>query len=346
MHIFESIFLDCFNGISQFCEIIGFFSLIRFFRRKRIIILMYHGITAQHHPVANFDGKHVEKEKFEKQLCHLKKKYTLISLNDYMDKKKTLPNNAVVLTFDDGYANLYTQILPILKKEKIPITIFIPTGYISKEQMGWYDKITYAISVTKEKSIIVNEKKYFLESEKQKCAAILELKINVAGSPEKREQIIEEVFKVTNAQKKTTAEDFCYLPWEQCKEMQEEGVIFGSHSVMHPLLTKEKERLKEELSESKKAIEKNLGKKCIVFAYPFGDYDNCIAEKTEAEGYICAVTTEYGTNTRKTNPFELRRIAINNLYSEKLFPLLLLCNFRGFHHSILVAYSKLRKVFH
>jgi hypothetical protein len=49
---------------------------------------MYHGVTAQHNPVSNFDGKHVAKETFEKQLIYLKKHYSIISLKEYMEWKQ------------------------------------------------------------------------------------------------------------------------------------------------------------------------------------------------------------------------------------------------------------------
>lgn len=350
MRKIEKIFLDSAGLCSQLCEVVGIFPLARYINRNKVIILMYHGITAKHDPVVNFDGKHVEVTLFEKQLEHLKEKYSIISLSDFIaarEGKKLLPKNSVLLTFDDGYKNMYTQLFSVLKNKQTPITIFLPTGYIGKNVMGWYDAITAAIAGTKEKEVIIAGKKYVLEKEKQKCAAILELKIKASENPNIKKQLIAEVFAKTKFSKKiAVTEDFSYLTWEECKEMQKATVTFGSHSVTHPFLTKEQNKEGEkELSDSKEFIEKKLGQECVAFAYPFGDYNAAIAQQTKNAGYLLAVTTTYGKNVLNTNPYKLKRIAISNMYNAKIFPLLLITNFGKFHHSIIVAYSKIRQLF-
>ncbi len=349
MRKIEKIFLDCAGFFSQFCELIGISPLVRFLNRNKVTILMYHGITAKHDPVANFDGKHVKVTRFEKQLAHLKRRYSIISLGDLMEArlgKKVLPTNPVLVTFDDGYRNMYTQLLPLLKKENIPVTIFLPTAYIGKNEIGWYDAIAAAIAQTKEKEITVAGKRYLLEKEKQKCAAILELKIQASENPKIKEQLIAEVIVQTKFNAEKRDEDFSYMTWEQCREMQHAEVTFGSHSITHPFLSKEKDaEVEKELCESKRIIERKLGEECTVFAYPFGDYDSRIAEQTKKAGYLLAVTTAYGKNTKETSSYKLKRIAISNKYNERIFPLLLIVNFGKFHHGIIVLYSKLRKAF-
>lgn len=45
----------------------------------------------------------------------------------------------VCLTFDDGYRDNYTDALPILKKEQIPFTVYVTTGFVDdKQSMWWY----------------------------------------------------------------------------------------------------------------------------------------------------------------------------------------------------------------
>ena len=66
-----------------------------------------------------------------------------------------------------------------------------------------------------------------------------------------------------------------YLSWEQCKEMQDSGLVeIFSHSKRHVFYDKLPVRMiRDDVVESYKIIEENLGRKDLkVFAYPYGAY--------------------------------------------------------------------------
>ena len=66
-----------------------------------------------------------------------------------------------------------------------------------------------------------------------------------------------------------------YLSWEQCKEMQDSGLVeIFSHSKRHVFYDKLPVRMiRDDVVESYKIIEENLGRKNLkVFAYPYGAY--------------------------------------------------------------------------
>ena len=68
-----------------------------------------------------------------------------------------------------------------------------------------------------------------------------------------------------------------YLDWEECLEMQNSGIVeIGSHSKKHVFYDKRSVReLRDDVKESYKEIEKNLGKQDLkIFAYPYGAYTN------------------------------------------------------------------------
>ena len=105
-----------------------FFLLIRdilniFINFREISVICYHSISEEKLSLA------VSPKVFDEQISFLKKnKYVFVTIDDIIDfinKKKFLPKKAVAITFDDGYADLYFNALPILKKYKIPVTIFI-----------------------------------------------------------------------------------------------------------------------------------------------------------------------------------------------------------------------------
>ncbi len=72
-------------------------------------------------------------------------------------------------------------------------------------------------------------------------------------------------------------DDIKYLGWEECLEMQNSGIVeIGSHSKKHVFYDKRSVReLRDDVKESYKEIEKNLGKQDLkIFAYPYGAYTN------------------------------------------------------------------------
>src|ERR1039458_6201328 len=72
-----------------------------------------------------------EKKLFKKCVRWLlKNKYTFISTDDLveiLEKRKTCPKKAALITLDDAYKNNMANVIPVAKEYNIPITIFAPT---------------------------------------------------------------------------------------------------------------------------------------------------------------------------------------------------------------------------
>jgi peptidoglycan/xylan/chitin deacetylase (PgdA/CDA1 family) len=121
------------NKINQFAQ------LLEMDRRKeqplKLPILVYHYIeivTDTRDTIRK--SLSIMPSIFEQQLQILQQnEYTPISLNDlinYYHNKQNLPQKPIILTFDDGYEDFYTDAYPILQKYQIPATIYITTGFI------------------------------------------------------------------------------------------------------------------------------------------------------------------------------------------------------------------------
>lgn len=94
-----------------------------------IPVLMFHSIT-------DVTGNEVQlsKGKFKQEMQYLKDKgyttLTLTELYDFFEKNKPIPQKSVVITFDDGYVDNYTNAYPILKEFGFKATIFDITGTV------------------------------------------------------------------------------------------------------------------------------------------------------------------------------------------------------------------------
>lgn len=101
-------------------------------RRFPAAILMYHSIGTNPHFFT------VTPEEFRWQMSYLKdhgyRVLPLLDLVDLLMQKKSIPTNTVVLTFDDGYEDNFTNAFPILKEFQFPATIFVSTDFIGQER--------------------------------------------------------------------------------------------------------------------------------------------------------------------------------------------------------------------
>lgn len=106
-------------------------------------ILMYHYINDEE-PSRSKLG--VSVKSFERQMRFLKEhKYNVISLEEFVTLIKNgrrLPLKTVIITFDDGYLDNYTNAYPILKKYNLPATMFVVIHRIGRhmgndDYMSW-----------------------------------------------------------------------------------------------------------------------------------------------------------------------------------------------------------------
>lgn len=132
--------------------------------------------------------------------------------------------------------------------------------------------------------------------------------------------------------KKISLSDFCPtdieikpLSWEQIKEISNNGIEIGSHSLSHPnLLVVDSKTAKSEIAGSKKITEEMISKKVKYFAYPHGSkqsYNTTIKKIVKESGYEKAYTNILGFNTKDTDPYDLRRIRIysnDNMFRFKM----------------------------
>ncbi len=96
---------------------------------KNIPTLMYHAVSDNTWGISEL---FVSPAELEKQLVYLKDNgYTTITFEDF-DNLANI-EKPVLLTFDDGYEDNYTNLLPLLKKYKAKATVFVITGEIGNE---------------------------------------------------------------------------------------------------------------------------------------------------------------------------------------------------------------------
>ena len=107
---------------------------------KAVPILMYHNIN-DNYSIENSNVE-ISNATFKEHMEAIRDTgYSTITFTEYINYcngKGSLPEKPILLTFDDGYLNNYTNAFPILKEMNMKATIFIVTG-----RMGMQGGVTY-----------------------------------------------------------------------------------------------------------------------------------------------------------------------------------------------------------
>jgi peptidoglycan/xylan/chitin deacetylase (PgdA/CDA1 family) len=115
------------------------------------------------------------------------------------------------------------------------------------------------------------------------------------------------------------SQDQTYMRPDQVKQLAAAGWEIGSHSLNHIDLTRAPERQRNEVVESRKQLEAELGIPVLTFAYPFGSLDSSAVDYVHYAGYIAAMGLGPTVDQGIGNLFNLQRRDIKGSYDLRLF---------------------------
>ena len=123
------------------------------------------------------------------------------------------------------------------------------------------------------------------------------------------------------------------MTWDQLRELKKSGLFdFQSHTYWHPNFKRDKKKLSPseyersvemQLRKSKGRLEKELGVKVDMLAWPFGLYDEELIGKASASGYVAAFTIERHHTSASDNLMTLPRYLMINADKGKTFEAIL-----------------------
>ena len=149
---------------------------------KEYIIFLFHGVIKKKNrdKIRNYTNKHILEKDFISFLKQVRKIGNPIKIDDleyYKMKKKILPKKSFLISFDDGYENNYSVVIPILKKLKIPAVFYFSTDFVENNSMSWIDKIEHCFENFNGKiSLPWRSKKILLNNKKNKIKYLNEIR--------------------------------------------------------------------------------------------------------------------------------------------------------------------------
>ncbi len=289
--------------------------LLRRARGRAIAIVMYHGVTRDPLPAANWCQ--LDAARFAEQIACLVAHYTVLPLREVVDRLgrgAALPRATAVLTFDDGFRNVLTTAHPVLAKHRLPATVFLVTDHVGTRQPAWPDRLFHGFMSTTARQVTVDGTGFDLLGATARAAAwrIMTARLKALDDA-RREEALGRLTAMLAAAPVPDDSPLATLDWPEIEELARAGVEFGSHTRTHRILSRCSEAVQEdELRASRDVIRERLGR-CELLAYPNGARADFTA-RTQAlaarVGYRCGLTTEPGLNRTSADVFALRRVPV------------------------------------
>jgi peptidoglycan/xylan/chitin deacetylase (PgdA/CDA1 family) len=254
--------------------------------RGGIVVLGYHRIGNGEDPF----GMAVSLEHFRAHLEVLTRHAHPMRLSEAVDAvaARRIPPRAVVVTFDDGYADTCREALPLLERAGVPATIFVTTGYQGRE--FWWDELARIMMGTAtlphrlDLDVRGQLSSWILRSGEEKGPGDRRLRLNALMSLAAdlrtlpaldRERAMQalRVWAGTAVETQSSSRPRALLPDEIRRLAASSHVDIGAHTVSHSELTALPSReQRREVQESREELERITGTVVTSFSYPHGAY--------------------------------------------------------------------------
>jgi peptidoglycan/xylan/chitin deacetylase (PgdA/CDA1 family) len=298
--------------------------LTRLRQEHPCIILLYHRIIDESSKYLNKGAVvHHHINDFKREIPYFKRNFQILSMDEIVNHIKLgkgFRRPSIAITFDDGYLDSYTLAYPVLRKHRVPATIYLTTGLVGTLDRVWTEQIGLAFLETQKNhfnfSALFGDKTIPIKTKEEKEQANSDVSETLKLRPDdERRELIQKLFEKLEVSEKfgRVFGERMMLNWDEVQEMAKNGITIGSHSHTHPILSRMPiQKAKEEILNSKKILEKNVDIKVKHFSFPNGreeDFSEELRDYCREIGFESICSVIYGANdASKKNQFTLKRV--------------------------------------
>ena len=303
-------------------------------------IVMYHYVRDLKH--TRYPGiKGLDIREFKEQIAYIDRHYQVVTMEEVIESleyAKPLPKKALLLTFDDAYADHFDYVYPVLDKYKMQGSFYVPAKVIEEHTVLDVNKIHFILASVEDINVIIKELRRLLEKYRGdyglKSFETYFEKLAVANRHDTKEVIfvkrllqvelpevlrniiVNELFEHYTQLDEASFSRELYMDKEQLSHLLRQGMHIGNHGYDHYWWDRLDEvALTQELDRSLDFMEKlGVDMQRWTACYPYGGYKDETMEVLKQRGCKLAVTVEAEiADVSKEQRFNLPRLDTNDL---------------------------------
>lgn len=285
-------------------------------RRHRLLILCYHGVSK--YDEHEYSSLYISAETLRRRMeCVAQARCNVLPLAEALQRLQngTLPDRAVVITFDDGFHDFYSVAFPILQSFGYPVTLYLTTYYVEfnrpvfdpmcsyllwkgrhKQQLHWPEVFPAPVALDDDGRLSAT-------------AAIKQFATAQKFSSQQKDDLLDRLAQALGLdyQELCRKRVMHLVTSEEARELAAQGVDLQYHTHRHRVY-RNRERMFTELEDNRRRIVTFTSHEPSHFCYTGGFYLPEYPVYLKEYGIVSATTCEAGLCTAQTDPLLLPRL--------------------------------------
>ncbi|HZJ73571.1 MAG TPA: polysaccharide deacetylase family protein [Perlabentimonas sp.] len=238
--------------------------------KPNIVSVFYHTVSSKPLPHLKHLYPVLSPQLFAQDINFLLKHFTPIDIHDLTYDTNTCKRAkpGLLLSFDDGFREVFTEVLPILKSKSVPATIFVNPHFVDNKDMLYRCKVSLIIEKVSSLKKLPNIPNLSLSSQKVSASDFTNWLKTLNQTDLSQIEKIATYLGVNFSE--YLSKHRPYLSINQLKTMANEGFTIGAHSLNHPNFASL--TVNEQVAQAEKSIQwvsENIPNQPKLFAFPF-----------------------------------------------------------------------------
>ncbi len=235
-----------------------------------------------------------------------------------------IPPRTTLVTFDDGYADLASEVAPRLRAAGVPATMFLVSGAIDRDREFWWDALARALLGPERGlgslrlQIAGRTHHWELADDAQRAGVHRRVWARLRDRPPtERDHLTEEVLAWAGLPPQARETHRTLRSAELDRLARDDLIEIGAHTANHPRLAAlSPECQQREIEASRSALEDFVSRPVTSFAYPHGgpdDVSSTTPGRVRAAGFGTAFLATQGRLRAQSDAYRLPRLFVEDM---------------------------------